>query len=174
MYCITFLAHLQGFGIVTNSCIHPFLLYHPSNLFTFFYFSMNILDSVDLFESLTNGEKETLALFCQERLLHSGELLFGEWDDALAFYVVKSWSLKAYKDRSDGEKLLWYISPDELAWEMALFDPEAPKKRMASVRAMEDTLLLVIMDYAILELSKKHREIYDKISQIIIKRKKTP
>lgn len=59
-----------------------------------------------------------------------------------------------------------------MAGEMALFDPDAPKKRMASVQAVDDSLLLVIMDYAILELSKKHPEIYGKISQIMMKRKK--
>lgn len=59
----------------------------------------------------------------------------------------------------------------ELAGEMALFDPTAPKIRIANVRAIEDSLLLIIMDYAILELSKKHPEIYAKITQIIMKRK---
>lgn len=134
---------------------------------------MSILDSVGLFSSLSNNERETLSLFCQERLLSSGEILFGEGDDAIALYIVKSGSLKAYKDRSDGEKLLGYIAPNELAGEMALFDPTAPKKRMASVRAMENTLLLVIMDYAIMELSKKHHEIYEKIVAIMMERKKT-
>lgn len=69
--------------------------------------------------------------------------------------------------------MLGYIAPGELAGEMALFDPDAPKKRMASVKAVENALLLVIMDYAILELSKKHREIYEKIVGIMMKRKKT-
>jgi CRP-like cAMP-binding protein len=54
---------------------------------------------------------------------------------------------------------------------MALFDPDASKKRIATIRAMEDSFLLVIMDYAILELSKKNPEIYKKISQIITERK---
>jgi CRP-like cAMP-binding protein len=85
---------------------------------------------------------------------------------------VKSGSLKAYKDRSDGEKLLGYIGIGELAGEMALFDPDAPKKRMASVKAVDDSLLLIIMDYAILELSKKHPEIYQEIVQIMMERKK--
>lgn len=85
---------------------------------------------------------------------------------------MKSGSLKAYKDRSDGEKLLGYIGIGELAGEMALFDPDAPKKRMASVKAVDDSLLLIIMDYAILELSKKHPEIYQKIVQIMMERKK--
>lgn len=132
---------------------------------------MSILDSVELFDSLSNTERETLSLFCQERLVASGELLFSEWDDASALYIVKSGSLKAYRDRSDGEKVLGYIGSNELAGEMALFDPDAPKKRMASVKAVENVLLLVIMDYAILELSKKHHEIYDKIVDIMMKRK---
>lgn len=134
---------------------------------------MSILDSVELFDSLSDNERNTLSLFCQERLLRSGEILFNEWDDAIALYIVKSGSLKAYKDRSDGEKILGYIGQEEMVGEMALFDPDAPKKRMASVQAVDDSLLLVIMDYAILELSKKHPEIYQKIAQIILKRKKT-
>lgn len=86
-------------------------------------------------------------------------------------YVVRHGLLKVYKDRSEGETILGYIGAGELAGEMALFDPSAPKIRIASVKAMEDSLLLVIMDYAILELSKKHQEIYGKIAQIIMKRK---
>ncbi|MDD5197254.1 MAG: cyclic nucleotide-binding domain-containing protein [Candidatus Gracilibacteria bacterium] len=132
---------------------------------------MSILNSVELFDSLSDSERNTLSLFCQERLVHSGEVLFYEGDDAVALYVVKRGSLKAYKERSDGEKVLGYIGTGELAGEMALFDPSAPKIRIASVRAVDDTLLLVIMDYAILELSKKHPEIYGKIAQIIMKRK---
>ncbi len=57
---------------------------------------MPILDSIELFESLTSSERETLSLFCQERLLRSGEVLFHEGDDAIALYVVKSGTLKAY------------------------------------------------------------------------------
>lgn len=79
--------------------------------------------------------------------------------------------LEAYKHRSDGETILGKIMAGELAGEMALFDSSAPKIRIANVRAIEDSLLLIIMDYAILELSKKHPEIYAKIAQIIMKRK---
>lgn len=39
---------------------------------------MSILDSVELFDSLTDSERSTLSLFCQERLVHSGEVLFNE------------------------------------------------------------------------------------------------
>ncbi|MDD2916450.1 MAG: cyclic nucleotide-binding domain-containing protein [Candidatus Gracilibacteria bacterium] len=132
---------------------------------------MSILDSIELFSSLTSSERETLSLFCQERLLRSGEILFNEGDDALAFYVVKSGYIRVYKDRSDGEKLVGYVDSGGLVGEMALFDPDAPKNRMATAKAAEDTYLLVIMDYAILELSRKHEDIYKKISDIIMVRK---
>lgn len=133
---------------------------------------MSLLDSVPLFDSLSSNERETLSLFCQERILRNGEVLFEEGDDAVALYIVKSGSLKAYKDRSDGEKLLGYNNTGDIVGEMALFDPDAPKKRIATVKAMEDTLLLVVMDYAILELSKKHPEVYQKIVDIMMVRKK--
>ncbi len=54
--------------------------------------------------------------------------------------------------------------------EMAIFGYE-PKIRMATVRAVEPTKLLVIVDYAILEISKKHADLYAKIDSIIEKRK---
>lgn len=133
---------------------------------------MSILNSVELFDTLDDAERNTLSLYCQERFLPSGEALFSEGDDATALYVVKSGLLKAYKDRSDGENLVGHIGPNELVGEMALFDPDAPKLRMATVKAVNDSLLLVIMDYAILELSQKHREIYQKIADIMMERKK--
>ena len=133
---------------------------------------MSILDTVELFNSLNDTDRDTLSLYCQERLLLTEEILFHEWDDAVALYIVKSGSLKAYKERSDWEVILWYITANELAGEMAFFDASSAKKRMASIRAVEDTLVLVIMDYAILELSKKHPEMYEKIVNIMIERKK--
>lgn len=50
---------------------------------------------------------------------------------------------------------------------MALFDMLSSKKRLASVKAVEDTMVLVIADYAILELSRKHPAVYEKIDYVI-------
>ena len=82
-------------------------------------------------------------------------------------YIVKSGNLKAFKDRSIGEQILGYITVGEMVGEMALFDASAPKKRLASVRAVEDSLLLVIVDYAIVDLGRKHPAIHAKISEVI-------
>ena len=72
---------------------------------------MTILDKIELFNSLNSMERGTLSLYCQERFIRGGEILFNEGDDAMAMYVVESGSLKVYKDRSDGEKILGYIGP---------------------------------------------------------------
>lgn len=133
---------------------------------------MSILDWIQFFDSLSVSEKDNLSLFCQERFLKSGEILFNEWDEAVALYVVKKWKIKAYKDRSDGEKVLWLISEWEFVWEMAFFDwDNVPKRRMASIKALEDTDLIVIMNYSLIELAKNRKDIYDKITQIIVERK---
>jgi CRP-like cAMP-binding protein len=129
-----------------------------------------MLDQIALFDGLSDSEKSTVALFAQERHLKAGELLFNEGDDATAMYIVKHGVLRAYRDRSTGEQVLGYNSAGDMVGEMALFDENAPKKRIATVRAVEDTLLLVIVDYAIIELSKKQPAIYEKIRAVIQQR----
>ncbi len=126
-----------------------------------------MITGIELFSGLSPAEQDTVTLFTQERLIKAGEILFHEGDDASAMYIVKSGNLKAFKDRSIGEQILGYISVGEMVGEMALFDANAPKKRLASVRAVEDTLLLVIVDYAIVDLGRKHPVIHAKIFEVI-------
>ena len=126
-----------------------------------------MLNGIPLFSSLTESEKSTIALFAQERKINAGTVLFSENDDATAMYIVKSGKLKIYRDRSSGEVPLGLVQPGEIVGEMALFDTTAPKRRVASVKALEDTLLVVIVDYAIMELSRKHPLVYTKIQQVI-------
>ncbi len=130
-----------------------------------------MIEGIELFRGLSESERNTLSLFCQERVLEPGELLFSEGDDAIAMYVVKSGKLEAFKDRSTGETVLGTVGSGETVGEMALFGHER-KVRTASVRAVERTKLLVIVDYAILEISKKHPELYAKIESVILERLK--
>lgn len=132
---------------------------------------------ISIFDSLTSAELDNLSLFCQERFLKEWENLFKEWDDAVAMYILKSWKLKVYKDRSDWEILLWFVEKSgDMVWEMAIFEAiennsNIPKKRMASIKAVENSFLIVIMNYSILDLSKKNSWIYNKIVKIIEERK---
>ncbi len=127
---------------------------------------------ITLFDSLNNEEKNNLELFCQQRFLKAWDILFQEWDEPVAFYILKSWSLKVYRSRSEWEQILWYIKIWEMVWEMAIFHIDGiANKRMASVKALEDSKMIVIMNYSIIDLSKKHKNIYDKIINIINQRK---
>ncbi|MDD2487013.1 MAG: cyclic nucleotide-binding domain-containing protein [Candidatus Gracilibacteria bacterium] len=132
-----------------------------------------MFDKIPLFSSLDNNEKNKLSLFCQERLIRSGEVLFNESDEATALYIVKEGKLKVYRDRSEGEQVLGFIENGDIVGEMAIFEAIGgiPKKRMASVQAAKDTDLIVIMNYSILDLSKKYSEIYEKILKIIEERR---
>lgn len=120
-----------------------------------------------IFQGLTPSEIETFMLFTQERFVKSGEVLFREGDDAIAMYIVKEGDLKVYRERSTGEQILGHVLSGDMVGEMALFDNDAPKKRTATVQAAADSLLLVIVDYAIVDLSRKHPEIFAHISSVM-------
>ena len=131
---------------------------------------MNILDNIELFSILSEQEKKSLSMFCQERSLQAWEILFNEWDDPSAMYIVQNWLLEAYKVK-DGEKtVLGFLKPWELLGEMALFNTS--NVRTASVKAVEMSNLIVILNFSIKELASKHPEILEKIQDIIKKRQK--
>lgn len=129
-----------------------------------------MLEGIELFANLTDSEKETLGLFCQLRNLEDNELLFSEDDHANAMYVVKSGALKVYRSRSSGTTVLGYVGQGEIVGEMALFG-EYPSIRNASVSAVEPSVLLVIADYAVKQISAKHPDLLRKIQTTIELRK---
>lgn len=121
---------------------------------------------IELFNNLSSSEKSNLEIFCQLREVKRWEIIFNEWDDATSMYIVKSWLLEAY----NYEKILWTIWVWELIWEMALFWDYS--KRSASVKCLEDWVLIVMLDFYIKELTSKHPDILEKIKETISKRKK--
>lgn len=127
---------------------------------------MWILDNLELFASLSSDEKKSLEIFCQMRNLSNGEILFNEWEDASSMYIVKSWKLQAFTY----SWILWDIEKDWFVWEMALFT-EPQKKRMASVRSIsDDSTIIVMLYFSLMELEKKHPIIMEKIKTIVSKR----
>lgn len=121
---------------------------------------------IELFSSLNESELKTLELFCQDRFIEKWEILFEEWEEANSMYVVKSWLLEAYV----WDEVLWSINPWECVWEMAIF--EWHNKRTASVRALEDTSMIVFVAFSIEDLAKKHPSILNSIKEVILKRRK--
>ncbi len=126
----------------------------------------------DLFSTLSTSEKDTLMLFCQERILQPWEVLFHEGELANVFYIVFEWDIVVYRTiGKDDEQYLWTVTPRGYLWEMALFDPLAKKVRMASARSTWISRILVMLDYAIENFAIKHPEILACIQKVIDERK---
>ncbi len=124
------------------------------------------LKDVKLLESLTETEINFLESVSQKRSLKAWEILFNMWEEASALYILLEWKLEAYV--SD-DNILWEIYAEDIVGEMWLLSER--KTRMSSVRAKQDSILIVILPFAIDSLKKDHPEIIEKITGIIKDRK---
>lgn len=129
---------------------------------------MTILEWLWMLEELSYEEKSSFALFCQERHLSKWEILFNEWDEANAVYFLKEWEISIYKNLSWWQVKLWKIVAEDILWEMAIFG--GTWKRIATAKAVEDCVLIIILSFSIKELTQKHPDIMIKIQNIIEKR----
>lgn len=125
-----------------------------------------MLKNIELFSSLPKESLSTIEMFCQGRRLNAWETLFNKWEESTWMYIVNSGLLEVY----DWERILWYIKPGEFVWEMALLSKD--KLRTASVKAIEETQVIVLLAFSINELANKHPIILKQIQDIIEKRKK--
>ncbi len=128
------------------------------------------LKDVELLSSLTWDEISFLESISQKRSLKTWEILFNKWDEATALYILLEWKLEAYLDNQEEEIILWEIKAEDIVWEMWLLSEK--KLRTASIRAIENSILLIILPFAIDNLKQNHPEIIWKISNIIEKRKR--
>ncbi len=126
---------------------------------------MWLFNNTKILEELSKQEKKDLEFFCQEKSLKSWEILFNEWEDANAMYILVEWEVAVYKTMNWKTNLLWSILAEDILWEMSIFWKQW--KRMASAKAVKDSILIVLLDFSIKELTEKHPEIMDKIKEII-------
>lgn len=130
---------------------------------------MSILDWIELLSDLNQNELNNLSIFCQELRLKRNEILFYEDDEASAMYFLKKWNMEILRNINWKEKLLWIVKAEEIIWEMAIFSEK--NKRMATVKALDDCILIVIMWFSIKEITNKYPDLLDKIKKIINNRK---
>lgn len=129
---------------------------------------MTFLDTVEILSPLTKEEKQKLSDFCQERAVSAWEVIFNEWDEANAMYILKTWSIGVYKEIEGVKIYLWTVHAEEILWEMAIFNNNWI--RMAQAVAMEDSIVVTILSFSIQELTKTNPIIMNKIHQIIEER----
>lgn len=126
---------------------------------------MSIIDWIKLLSELSQLEKNSLSLFCQEKVLKKWEILFNEQDEASAMYFLMEGDIEISRIYNWEKKILWEVHAEEILWEMALFWDT--NKRMATATALSDSKLLVILSFSIKEITEKHPELFDKIKMII-------
>ncbi|MDD3302797.1 MAG: cyclic nucleotide-binding domain-containing protein [Candidatus Gracilibacteria bacterium] len=126
----------------------------------------SILENLSILQTLTEQEKDSLAIFCQERYLQKGEILFSEGDEGNAMYFLKSGKIDIYKEINGNEEKIGQVVAEEVLGEMALFQSQS-NKRMGTAIAAENSMLIVILDFSIDELKRKHPNVIEKIKQVI-------
>ena len=126
---------------------------------------MGMFDNSKIFEDLSLDEKNQLEIFCQEKSIKKWDILFKEWEEANAMYILQEWEIEVYKEKLWKNIFLWKIVAEDILWEMAIFWEKW--KRMASAKVVKDSILIVLLDFSIKELTGKYPEIMEKIKNII-------
>ena len=75
---------------------------------------MSILNGIKLLDSLSDLEKENLALFCQEKQLSAWEVLFNEEEEASAMYILKEWNIQISRISGWKNIILWDVHSEEI------------------------------------------------------------
>lgn len=132
---------------------------------------MNYFKDIDLFSDLSLEDQSSLSDFCQTQNLQSGDVLFRQWEEPQAMYVVASWKLLVQKE------LQWWETKDvamlgewDLVWEIAFFGE--PPTRNATVIAYEASTVIVIIKFGIEQMMDKYPDLYEKVKNIIQERVK--
>lgn len=128
----------------------------------------NILKNVDLLKTLNDKDLDSLSLFCQPKKVSKWEVLFYEWDEANAMYLLTVWGFDITKTIKWNKVKLWTVNAEEFLWEMALFWDKW--KRMATAVANMDSELITILSFSIKELANKNPDLLKKIKDLINQR----
>ncbi len=127
---------------------------------------MNYFEGVELFSDLSPQDQNSLSDFCQTQTLQAGDVLFQQWDEPQAMYVVSDGLLLVRKQSDSGETkdvaTLWAW---DLVWEIAFFGE--PPTRNATVIAQEESTVIVIIKFGIEQMMNKYPDLYNKVKNII-------
>ncbi len=130
---------------------------------------MNYFKDLELFSCIPEMEQRNLSDFCQLQNISKGDVLFQEWDDPQAMYIIVSGEIGVYKKNNE-----WVFGQIANLWvwdmvgEMAFF--WEPPKRNASVIALDDSSFIVMLDFSMQELLEKYPQIHKQVRSVIEQR----
>lgn len=129
---------------------------------------MNHFINVDIFAHLSEQDQTDFSDFCQLQHLNAGDVLFREWDEPQALYIISSGRMLIQKTLNGGQKNIAMLWEWDLVWEMAFF--WNPPLRNATVTADIDSTVIVILKFSMEQMMKKYPELHAEIKSIIEER----
>lgn len=130
---------------------------------------MNYFEDIDLFSDLSKEDQVNLSAFCQTQTLFEGDVLFDQWDEPQAMYIIHSGKLLVQKELQSWEsKNIAILGDGDLVWEIAFFG--VPPTRNATVIAHEKTVVVVIIKFGMEQVMNKYPELYENVKGIIEER----
>ena len=110
--------------------------------------------AIPLFQGLSRGEYEDLAMIVVDQVIRKGQTIFEEGEEGSGFYVVLSGRVKIFKLSLDGkEQILHILTTGEPFGEVPVF---AGEKFPAHAQAMEDSRVFFFPRPAFVDLVKKN------------------
>lgn len=122
---------------------------------------MNMDQTGVFFRNLSSDDFEEIKSLAKEKYFAKGEVVFLEGDEAKSFYIIKEGKVSVYYNDKGNEKNLCTLVNNDYFGEMAIYNHD---KRSASVKAIEDTLLLKIKKNVFLKFVDEHLELAEKIN----------
>ena len=122
-----------------------------------------ILKSVDIFAETPDDVLAEIAMLLEEVEIPAGETIFKKGDIGDSMYILVSGEMEV---RADGGGLD-ALGPRDVFGEMALLDAEP---RLASITALEDTLLLRLDQEPFYELMDERIEVARGIIRVLLQR----
>lgn len=124
---------------------------------------MIFLKSMPLFKYLKDDVLLGVASVLEEQLVKPAELIIQKGDLGTTMYMVVAGKVKVH----DGDRVIKEMGDHEVFGELAALSPE---KRIASVTALEETLLLKITSTVIYDLMEMQAELAKGIIQVLCQR----
>ena len=119
-----------------------------------------ILKTVDLFTETPDSILAEVAALLQEVELPVGETIFEKGDSGDCMYIIVTGEVQAH----DEGRTLNHLGEGDVFGEMAVLDPEP---RVASITALEDTLLLRLDQEPFYELMEDRIEVARGIIRVL-------
>lgn len=131
--------------------------------------SMNYFTDIELFSDLSLKDQEDLSAFCQIQNLNAWDILFNQWDEPQAMYVISSGKLLVQKKSDQWEvQNIAMLGEWDVVWEIAFFWD--PPTRNATVIVHEKSSVIVIIKFGIEQMMDKYPDLYENVRAIIEER----